>query len=85
MEKTKTEIKTDRFVSCAKTVKEVIKALPIGAEFFGWELKNECVKLQPALKNMYVETFIKTMRMRCREQYICIDHKKSLYKKVEAK
>lgn len=43
--------------NAAKAVRIVINAMPTGKEFHGWELKNECVKLYPELKNMYIETF----------------------------
>lgn len=67
-----------------KTVYALLKAMPVGTEFHGWELKDECVKVHPELKNAYIETFIRAMR-HIRQDYgfniVCINGNESLYRK----
>lgn len=70
------------FKICAKAVREVIRAMPQGERFTGWELKEKCVALYPELKNVYVDTLLREMREYCKEQYQLISRSESLYEKV---
>lgn len=71
-----------KFISCQKTVKNIIRAMPQGMQFHGWELKELCVASKPELKNTYVETFLREMRATSKGHYICISRAESLYKKI---
>ena len=71
-----------KFIYAAQTVRAVIRVMPEGYTFNGWELKKMCVKLRPSLKNMYVETFLREMRMHCKDAYICENRAQSLYSKI---
>ena len=71
-----------RVIYASDCVRKVIRAMPEGYTFNGWELKNMCVKLQPQLKNMYVETFLREMRAHCKSMYICENRAQSLYSKI---
>lgn len=74
--------KNGRFGVSAKAVREVLRAMPEGTQFTGWELKEKCVALYPELKNMYIETFLREMRGCCKSQYELISRNESLYKKI---
>ena len=80
MEKAKTN--DIKLIYAAQTVRKVINAMPEGTLFHGWELKKLCVKERPQLKNMYVETFLREMRMHCKHSYICENRGQSLYSKI---
>ena len=80
MEKAKTN--DIKLIYAAQTVRKVIRAMPDGFTFNGWELKKLCVKIQPKLKNMYVETFLREMRLHCKYAYICENRRQSLYSKI---
>lgn len=80
MEKAKTN--DIKLIYAAQTVRKVIRAMPEGTLFNGWELKKLCVKEQPLLKNMYVETFLREMREYCKDAYICENRRQSLYSKI---
>ena len=80
MEKAKTN--DIKFVYAAQTVRAVINEMPDGYFFSGWELKKLCVAKRPELKNMYVETFLREMRMNCKDAYICENRRQSLYSKI---
>lgn len=80
MEKAKTN--DIKLIYAAQTVRKVIRAMPEGTLFYGWELKKLCVKETPQLKNMYVETFLREMRAHCKNSYICESRAKSLYSKI---
>ena len=80
MEKAKTN--DIKFVYAAQTVRAVINEMPDGYFFNGWELKKLCVAKRPELKNMYVETFLREMRMNCKDAYICENRRQSLYSKI---
>ena len=80
MEKAKTN--DIKLIYAAQTVRKVIRAMPDGFTFNGWELKKLCVKIQPKLKNMYVETFLREMRLHCKDAYICENRRQSLYSKI---
>ena len=82
MEKAKTN--DIKLIYAAQTVRAVINEMPEGYTFNGWELKKLCVKKQPLLKNMYVETFLREMRMHCKLSYICENRRQSLYSKIGA-
>lgn len=71
-----------KLIYAAQTVRQVIRAMPEGTSFNGWELKSKCVKLRPQLKNMYVETFLREMRLHCKDAYICENRRQSLYTKI---
>lgn len=70
-------------INISKLVRETIDAMPIGTKFYGWELRNLCVRGNPEIENAYVETFIKSMRMYRRASVVCISHSRSQYMKVE--
>ena len=80
MEKAKTN--NIKLIYAAQTVRKVINAMPEGTLFHGWELKKLCVKERPQLKNMYVETFLREMRMHCKNSYTCENRGQSLYSKI---
>lgn len=61
---------------------EVFDRLSVNQEFNGIELKKWCVKIEPAFRATYDETFLRLLRMHRRSQFICIDRAKSKYKKV---
>ena len=71
-----------KLIYAAQTVRKVIRAMPEGTMFNGWELKKLCVKETPQLKNMYVETFLSEMRLHCKDAYICENRRQSLYSKI---
>lgn len=71
-----------RFIYAAECVRKVVRELPDGYLFTGYDLKKMCVKLRPQLRNMYVETFLREMRAHCKNAYICENRAKSLYSKV---
>lgn len=71
-----------KLIYAAQTVRKVIRAMPEGTMFNGWELKKLCVKERPQLKNMYVETFLREMRLHCKDTYICENRRQSLYSKI---
>lgn len=73
-----------KLIYCTQAVRSVIKAMPEGEVFSGWELKKRCLKIRPELKNMYVETFLRSMRKVCKNSYICINRCKSQYQKIGA-
>lgn len=80
MEKAKTD--DIKLIYAAQTVRKVIREMPEGKLFNGWELKKLCVKERPQLKNMYVETFLREMRLHCKDAYICENRRQSLYSKI---
>ena len=80
MEKAKTN--NLRFIYAAECVRKVIREMPEGYTFNGWELKKLCVKIKPQLKDMYVETFLREMRLHCKDAYICENRRQSLYSKI---
>ena len=71
-----------KLIYAAECVRSVIREMPEGTLFNGWELKKLCVKKQPKLKNMYVETFLREMREHCKDAYICENRAQSLYSKI---
>lgn len=72
----------ESYYTLKQVVCKVIDELPEGREFFAWELKDFCVAECPELKEKFVESFLKTMRMNRRDSVICIHHGKSKYRKV---
>ena len=69
--------------SICQAVKVVIDEMPIGREFSGKELKKLVVKMIPAARFKYEDTFLRSARKMCRDSFICVKRSKSLYKKVE--
>lgn len=65
-----------------KAVNKIIDTMPNGKTFHGWELKDKCVELYPELQNVYVDTFLRTMRANRKSNYTLIDRGESLYKKI---
>lgn len=61
---------------------EVFDSLPVNQEFNGIQLKKWCVKIEPAFRAKYDETFLRLLRMHRRSQFVCIDRAKSKYRKV---
>jgi hypothetical protein len=80
MEKAKTN--DIKFIYAAQAVRKVVRAMPEGFIFSGYDLKKLCVKEVPQLKNMYVETFLREMRAHCKDAYICENRRQSLYSKI---
>lgn len=74
--------KTINAKNAAKAVRKVINAMPDGQQFHGWELRDKCVELDPNLKNVYIETFLREMRQHCHFKYALLSRKESLYMKV---
>lgn len=73
-------------ITAREAVRQVIDDMPIHSEISGLELKKRCVKLNPKLRNTYVETFLRSMRYTRRYQMICVNKAKSTYRKIgEAK
>lgn len=65
-----------------KAVNTIIDTMPNGKTFHGWELRDRCVEMFPELRNVYVDTFLRTMRGTRKENYILVDRSESLYKKI---
>ena len=78
------EKKAERISTITAAVKAVIDAYAIGHEFYGNELKDDCVELVPQYKDAYVDTFLKMMRRHRRDSCIAINHNNSLYKRVKS-
>lgn len=78
------EKKAERISTITAAVKVVIDAYVVGHEFYGNELRDDCVKLVPQYKDAYVDTFLKMARRHRRDSYIAIDHNNSLYKRVKS-
>ena len=78
------EIKAKKIPTITAAVKAVIDSYTIGHEFFGNELKDDCLKLIPEFEDAYVDTFLKMARRHRRDSYIAIDHNNSLYKRVKS-
>lgn len=71
-----------RLILATKTVVEVMNEMPIGQHFYGWELQQLCAEKHPELSQMYVDTFLRIMRGKCKSQYILTSHSESLYQRV---
>lgn len=69
-------------VTVTKVMKSVIDELPEDYEFSGYDLKQMCCRKEPELSCHYVETFLKLMRKWRREKVVCINHNRSIYRKV---
>lgn len=67
-----------------KAVKQVIDEMPENTNFHGDTLKNECVRLYPELKRVYVDSFLRTMRAVRKQSYVLKNRSESLYQKVGA-
>ena len=66
-----------------EAVRRTIKGYRAGHHFFGNELHNDVVRLFPKARKMYTGTILKALRKHCRASYVCINHNKSLYKKIK--
>lgn len=73
-----------RLDSISAAVKVVIDNYPLGYEFYGNQLKDDCVLLYPESQYAYVDTFLKMARRHRRDSYISIDRNNSLYRRVES-
>ena len=80
---TETENK-QKLSSISAAVMYTIDNYSLNHEFYGNELKDDCVKLYPESQYAYVDTFLKMARRHRRDSYICIDRNNSLYKRVES-
>lgn len=69
--------------SITKTVLEVFDHMKVGEEYSGYDLKRWVTKKNPACEYVYIETYLKILRMKRRSQFICINHAKSIYRKIE--
>ena len=78
------EKKAERISTITAAVKAVIDSYAIGHEFYGNELRDDCVKLVPQYQDAYVDTFLKMARRHRRDSYMAIDHNNSLYKRVKS-
>ena len=78
------EKKAERISTITAAVKAVIDSYAIGHEFYGNELKDDCLKLIPGFEDAYTDTFLKMARRHRRDSYIAIDHNNSLYKRVKS-
>ena len=78
------EKKAERISTITAAVKAVIDSYAIGHEFYGNELKNDCLKLIPEYEDAYTDTFLKMARRHRRDSYIAIDHNNNLYKRVKS-
>ena len=63
---------------------KIIDSYPVGYKFYGNQLKDDCVKLVPDVKDSYVDTFLKMARRHRRDSYISIDRNNSLYERVKS-
>ena len=77
------EKKAEKISTITAAVKAVIDSYAIGHEFYGNQLKDDCLKLIPEFAEAYVDTFLKMARRHRRDSYIAIDHNNSLYKRVK--
>ena len=73
----------EEVTSICQAVKKVIDDMPEGKEFSGKELKRLVVRIIPASRNKYEDTFLRSARLMCRESFICIKRSLSLYKKIK--
>ena len=64
-------------------VKLIIDEYPSGHQFFGNQLKDDCIKIIPEEKDAYVETFLRMMRRHRHFSYRVVDQNNSLYEKVQ--
>ena len=72
--------------SIQKAVKYVLDRYPMGHEFGSLELRREVARLYPKYKCTFADTITRRLReVRKGEGYgiFCINHPKSLYKKIE--
>lgn len=69
-------------IIASKAVKEIFRALPIGFEFHGWELKERCVAQYPELEHVYVDTLLRRLRGSFHGCYEVVNASESLYKKT---
>ena len=74
--------KSGQPASMADAVRRVIMNYPAGHEFHGNHLHDDVAGLYPEARAMYTDTVQRSMRRHCRHLVICIDHNKSLCKKI---
>ena len=75
-------VKSGPPVSMADAVRRVIKNYPNDHEIHGNELHNDVAELYPEARTMYTDTILRSMRRHCRHLVKCVNHNKSLYKKI---
>ena len=75
----------DRFETITAAVSAVIDKYPVGHQFHGNQLKSDAVKLYPACKYAYPDTFLRMARRHRREAFRAVNRNKSLYEKVLVK
>lgn len=68
-----------------EAVRLTIANYPDGHRFHGNELHSDVISIYPEAKNMYPDTLMRMMRRFCKDQYITVDHNRSLYEKVSVK
>lgn len=76
-------MKIDKPKTITSTVLEVFDGLKVEEEFSGYDLKRWITRRNPACEYTYIETYLKILRAKRREQYICINHQKSIYRKIK--
>jgi len=76
-------VKSGPPVSMADAVRRVILRYPANHKFHGNELHNDVAELYPEARTMYTDTIQRSMRRHCRHLVECVDHNKSLYRKIK--
>ena len=66
----------------SEAVQVVIDKYPKGHQFFGNELKKECVKILPEARCAYVDSFLRMARRHRRGSFRVVNKNRSLYEKV---
>ena len=62
----------------------VITNYPIGHQFYGNQLKDDCIVIVPEFKDSYVDTFLKMARRNVRDYFKSIERNSSLYERVKS-
>ena len=75
----------DRLTTITAAVIQVIDHYPVGHQFHGNQLKNDAVRLCPAARFAYVDSFLRMARRWRREAYRPVNRNKSLYERVPYK
>ena len=74
---------SEKYLSMAEAVRQVIDRMEVGTQFHGNELKNMVVRIFPKARYMYVDTIQRAMRKWRRDKVKCICNHKSLYEVVK--
>ena len=65
-----------------KAVIEAFKDIAINQQFSGTEFKRLCVSHAPELRNKYVDTFLRLLRLTHHGDYVCVNRSSSKYMRI---